>query len=73
MNNERNQSRWYQSPLTWIMGGLFGWGTYLAIGGYLAGGQRALQKAGLIMGCTLVFLLIWLAVLFLRRRRNAGA
>ena len=70
MTNESNQSRWYRSPFAWIMGGLLAWGTYLAVGSYLAGGSMAIWRGVLIFVCTVLFLLIWLAVLYLRKQRN---
>ena len=52
------------------MGGLLAWGAYLAIGGYLYGGALAAWRAAIILGCTMLFLLIWMAVLKLRKRRS---
>ena len=61
---------WFRSPLVWIMGGLAAWGTYLAVGSFLYGGPMALVRAVLILGCTALFLVVWMAVLSLRKRRQ---
>ena len=68
--NQPDSTPWFRSPLVWIMAGLTAWGLYLAVGSYLYGGPKAMLRAVLILGCTAVFLIAWMAVLSLRKRRH---
>jgi hypothetical protein len=52
----------------WLMLAILLWGLLLAVGTYLYGGNHPLLRAGIILGCTLGFLLLWTAALAVRGR-----
>ena len=42
-----------------LSGAIFVWGSYIAIGAYLADEPRRLGKPLVIFGCTLFFVVLW--------------
>jgi hypothetical protein len=59
------------SLTTWIMLAVLAWGSLLALGSFLFGGNHPVLRAGIVLGVTCGFLALWLAALALRKRRNA--
>lgn len=57
------------SLTTWIMLAVLAWGSLLALGSYLFGGNHPVLRAGIVLAVTLGFLGLWLAALALRGRR----
>jgi hypothetical protein len=53
-----------------IMLALLVWGSLLALGSFLYGGNRPLVRAAIIFGVTLAFVAFWLAALTVRSRRG---
>ncbi len=54
---------------TWIMLAVLAWGSLLALGSFLFGGNHPLLRAGIVLAVTLGFLGLWAAALSLRGRR----
>ena len=54
----------------WIMLAVLVWGLLLALGTYLVGGNHPGLRATIVAGCTLGFLVLWLAALATRNRRS---
>jgi len=57
------------SLITWIMLAVLVWGALLALGSYLFGGNHAVERAVIVLGVTVAFLLMWVGALAMRRRR----
>jgi membrane protein DedA with SNARE-associated domain len=57
------------SLTTWIMLAVLLWGALLALGSYLFGGNHAVQRAVIVFGVTVAFLLMWVGALAMRKRR----
>jgi len=57
------------SLTTWIMLAVLAWGTLLALGSYLFGGNHAVERAVIVFSVTVAFLLMWVGALAMRKRR----
>jgi hypothetical protein len=58
------------SLTTWIMLAVLAWGSLIALGSFLFGGNHPVLRAGIVLGVTCGFLGLWLAALALRGRRS---
>ena len=52
----------------WLMLAILAWGSLLALGTYLFGGNQPLLRAGIVLGCTVAFLALWAGALAARGR-----
>jgi hypothetical protein len=55
----------------WIMLAVLAWGSLLALGSFLFGGNHPLLRAGIVLAVTCGFLGLWLAALAIRGRGSA--
>jgi hypothetical protein len=53
----------------WIMLAVLTWGSLLALGSFLFGGNHPVLRAGIVLAVTLGFLGLWLGALAVRGRR----
>ena len=58
-----------RSDILWIMAGLLAWGVFLAVGAIRVGGNHALWRGAIVFACTLAFLGLWWAAMFVRQRQ----
>ncbi len=58
------------SLTTWIMLAVLAWGILLALGSYLFGGNHPALRAAIVLAATCSFLVLWLAALAVRKRRD---
>jgi hypothetical protein len=58
------------SLTTWIMLAVLVWGSLLALGSYLFGGNHPALRAGIVLASTLAFLGLWWAALAVRSGRQ---
>ena len=54
-----------------LSGAIFLWGSYIAVGAFLADDQRRLGKPLVIFGCTLFFVVLWNIVWWAARKRGS--
>jgi high-affinity Fe2+/Pb2+ permease len=55
--------------IRYIMLGLFVWGVIIAVGAVIYGRSLLGQRAGVVIGCTLLFICFWGVMLAQRSRR----